>query len=124
MSLSLLSGATSGRTPPGVAHTELHGLGPLDEGRLLRISGLAAGHEEAPGGRSAPSSSGAVSVLEDLGKRWYGLASDTVRGALTGTMRVVTELAQHFRLARRTLNFLTDRHLFAHRTDWFGQPTL
>lgn len=104
-------------------HTELHGLGRLDQGRLLRISGLAAEHEEGPGGRSAPGASGALSVLEDLGKRWYGLASDTVRGPLTGTMPVVTELAEHFGLARRTLNFLTDRHLFTHRTDWFGEPT-
>lgn len=104
-------------------HTELHGLGPLDEGRLLRISGLAAEHEEAPGGRSAPASSGAISVLEALGKRWYGLASHTVRGPLTGTMPVVTDLAERFGLARRTLNFLTDRHLFTHRTDWFGEPT-
>lgn len=105
-------------------HTELHGLGPLDEERLLRISGLANDPEYGPGRRSEPASSGAVSVLEDLGMRWYRLASHTIRGPLTGTMPVVTELAEHFGLARRTLNFLTDRHLFTHRTDWFGELTL
>ncbi|HEV2070087.1 MAG TPA: hypothetical protein VGR26_09865 [Acidimicrobiales bacterium] len=62
-------------------------------------------------------------MLEALGKRWYGLASDTVRGLLTGTMPVVSELAEHFGLARRTRTFLTHRHLFTHRTDWFGEPT-
>lgn len=103
-------------------HTEMHGLGPLDEGRLLRITGVAADPERGPGRRSETTSTGAVTLLESLGQRWYWLASHTSRGPLTGTMPVVAELAEGFPVARRTLNFLTDRHLFAHRTGWFGEP--
>lgn len=104
-------------------HTEMHGLGPLDEGRLLRISGLDAEPQRGAGRRSELPSTGAVSVLERLGKRWYCLASRTTQGPLTGTMPVVAELAERFGVARRTLNFLTDRHVFIHRRDWFGEPT-
>ncbi|MBW3575562.1 MAG: hypothetical protein KY450_11950, partial [Actinobacteria bacterium] len=103
-------------------HTEMHGLGPLDEGRLLRISGLDADPQRGAGGRSELPSTGTVSVLERLGKRWYCLASRTTQGPLTGTMPVVAELAERFGVARRTLNFLTDRHVFIHRRDWFGEP--
>ncbi len=104
-------------------HTEMHGLGPLDEGRLLRISGLTSEPERGAGRRSELPSTGAVSVLERLGKRWYWLASHTARAPLTGTMPVVAELADRFGLARRTLNFLTDRHVFVHGRDWFAEPT-
>jgi hypothetical protein len=103
-------------------HTELHGLGPLDEGRLLRMSGLAAEPQRGPHRVVEPASTGAVGVLERLGQRWYRLAADTTIGPLTGTMPVVAELAEGFAVARRTLNFLTDRHLFVRRTDWFGDP--
>jgi hypothetical protein len=99
-------------------HTEMHGLGPLDEERLLRMSGLPVKRE--PDSRSA-GSSGGVRVLERLGKRWYRLASRTVRGPLTGTMSVVAEVADQFGVARRTLNYLTDRYLFLRRASWFGE---
>ncbi len=99
-------------------HTEMHGLGPLDEGRLLRMSGLPVKRE--PDSRSA-GSSGGVGVLERLGERWYRLASRTVRGPLTGTMSVVAEVADQFGVARRTLNYLTDGYLFLHRARWFGE---
>ncbi len=104
-------------------HTEMHGLGPLDEGRLLRTSGLAAEPEHPPGRGSELGSRGTVGVLERLGERWYWLASHTTRGPLTGTMTVVAELAESFGQARRALNFLTDRHVFTHRTEWFGEPS-
>jgi hypothetical protein len=39
-------------------------------------------------------------------------------------MQVVADIGGRFGLARRTLNFLADRHLFVRRNDWFGQlPT-
>jgi hypothetical protein len=91
-------------------HTELNGIGSLDEQRLLRLSGL----------RSEPGTTGAVATLERLGERWYRLAVRTAHGPLTGTMPVVAEVAQGFSVARRALNYLTDRHLFVHRSTWFG----
>jgi hypothetical protein len=96
-------------------HTELHGLSPLDAARLARRAGLSADDvlERA---------TGAVSLLERLGRRWYGLATRTANPP-TGTMEVVADVGKRFVAARRTLNYLTDRHLFARRTDWFGQPS-
>ena len=102
-------------------HTEIHGLSPLAEGRLLRISGLAVEHDRQ--GRSELASAGAVILLEQLGARWYGLAARSARRPLTGTMPVVAELAERFSAARRTLNFLTERHLFTHRNSWFAEPS-
>jgi hypothetical protein len=93
-------------------HTEAHGLGPHDEGRLLRLSGLPV----------EPRGTGAVEMLEQLGERWYRLAVRTSRAPLTATMRVVAEIGEQFVTARRALNYLTDRYLFARRSEWFGNP--
>jgi hypothetical protein len=38
-------------------------------------------------------------------------------------MRVVSEIGEQFVTARRALNYLTDRYLFARRSQWFGNPT-
>lgn len=94
-------------------HTELHGLGPVDEARLLRLSGLPPEPDR--------DRRGAVDLLERLGERWYRLATRTMRGPLTGSMSVVAEMAERFGPARRTLNYLTDRHLFPRRAGWFGR---
>jgi hypothetical protein len=100
-------------------HTEIHGLGPLDEARLLRLSGLTPERQTHEGWGTTPT--GAVGVLERLGERWYRLASRSV-GPLTGTMPVVAEVAENFGVARRSLNYLTDRYLFVRRSRWFGEP--
>jgi hypothetical protein len=100
-------------------HTELHGLGRLEEGRLVRMSGLVL--DEGDGLRLG-AATGAVGLLERLGERWYDLASRAATGSLRGTMSVVAEVAPRFGLARRTLNYLTDRHLFTGRATWFGEP--
>ncbi|HEX2273304.1 MAG TPA: hypothetical protein VHG90_05475 [Acidimicrobiales bacterium] len=97
-------------------HTERQGLGLLEEGRLVRMSGLVV--DERDGLPLGPAATGTVGLLERLGERWYRLASR----AAGGTTSVVAEVADRFRLARRTLNYLTDRHLFAHRATWFGEP--
>ncbi len=97
-------------------HTEIHGLGPLDEGRLLRMSGLPEREMNL-----SQASTGAVGLLERLGEHWYRRAFRSLRGPLTGTMLVVAEVADRFGPARRTLNYLTDRHLFAGRARWFGE---
>lgn len=98
-------------------HTELNGLGPMDEARLLRMSGLPDREWNLP----PPAPEGAVGILERLGEHWYRLALRSLSGPLTGTMSVVADVAGSFAAARRTLNYLTDRHLFAGRTRWFGQ---
>jgi hypothetical protein len=38
-------------------------------------------------------------------------------------MRVVGEVAERFRQARRVLNLVTDRYLFVLRDRWFSPPT-
>ncbi|MDQ4097445.1 MAG: hypothetical protein M3144_06220 [Actinomycetota bacterium] len=63
-----------------------------------------------------------MGLLERLGERWYRLACRAATGALTGTTSVVAEVAERFGLARRTPNYLTDRHLFTRRATWFGEP--
>jgi hypothetical protein len=97
-------------------HTELNGLAARDEGRLLRLSGL--GGERLPASLGGPT--GTVGLLERLGQRWYQLAARTAR-PLTASMQVVAAVGGSFGEARRTLNYLTDRHLFARRGDWFGE---
>jgi hypothetical protein len=92
-------------------HTELRGLGPLDAGRLVRLSGLAA---------SEPEVTGTVGLLELLGSRWYRRAARAARGPLAGSMQVVVEVAERFGAARRSLNYLADRHLTGRRDDFFA----
>jgi hypothetical protein len=97
-------------------HTELNGLASRDEGRLLRLSGL--GGERLPASLGGPT--GTVGLLERLGQRWYQLAARTAR-PLTASMQVVAAVGGSFGEARRTLNYLTERHLFSRRGDWFGE---
>jgi hypothetical protein len=99
-------------------HTELHGLGPHGEGRLLRFSGLPADAQRVA---AAAAATGTVDLLERLGQRWYGLATRTAHPR-TAAIGVVADVGEHFAAARRTLNYLTDRHLFVRRVDWFGRP--
>jgi hypothetical protein len=97
-------------------HSELHALSPPEEQRLLRRSGVSnPERSDGPG-----SSTGAVSILEELGARWYAIAARSARGPLASMMTVVGEVAQQFGAARRTLNYLTDRYLFPQRTMLFG----
>ena len=57
--------------------------------------------------------------MERQGQHWYRLASEAAPDPPTA---VVAEVAEQFWLARRTLNHLTDRHLFVRRATWFGEP--
>jgi hypothetical protein len=97
-------------------HTALRGLAPTTAPRIWRLSGLSV--DEA---RDLADAS-AVDVLERLGVRSYRLATRTAARPPTASMRVVADIAESFGLARRTLNYLTDRHLFARRTGWFFEP--
>jgi hypothetical protein len=82
--------------------------GPVRTARLRRAAGLPAG--DGP--------DDAVALLEHLGRRWYRLAGRAA-AAPTAGLAVVGEVADRFGQARRVLNLLTDRHLFAHRARWF-----
>jgi hypothetical protein len=64
---------------------------------------------------------GSVPYLEVLGAQCYRQACASAAG-LTASMAVVGEVADGFSRARRVLNFMTERHLFAERERWFGGP--
>jgi hypothetical protein len=104
-------------------HTAMRALAPIDTARLLRAARLASGAGDPRGGRAeSVEPAGPVALLEHLGRRWYRLACDTAPSP-TGAMRVVGEVAERFRQARRVLNLVTDRHLFVLRDRWFSPPT-
>lgn len=62
---------------------------------------------------------GAVGLLERLGRRSYRAVAEVIREPAVDTARAVGEVAERFGDARRVLNFLTDRHLFPFRDEWF-----
>ncbi len=102
-------------------HTATSGFGPVGEARLLRAGRLAA--TKWPEGGSAPMAlgeSGAVGLLEELGRRWYRLCADAVPPPRSRDLDVVVELSTRFVQGRRILNLVTDRYLFPLRERWFG----
>jgi hypothetical protein len=62
---------------------------------------------------------GAVGLLQRLGRRSYRAVAEVIREPAVDTARAVGEVAERFGDARRVLNFLTDRHLFPFRDEWF-----
>jgi hypothetical protein len=58
-------------------------------------------------------------LLEQLGRRAYRIAQ---KGADRGTPMagVLADVSENFAVARRVLNFLTDRYLYPMRRQWFG----
>ena len=87
---------------------------PVALSRLVRLSGL--------GGAPAEGLSG-LELLEELGRRFYGLAVDcapSLGAPSTVGLRGVDEIAQRFPDARRALNVVTDWYLFPLRGRWFG----
>lgn len=92
-------------------HTALHGFGPVRTAQLLRSVGAPGQAADA-----AP-----VTMLEQLGVRWYRLAADSAI-ATTAQTRLVREVADRFAAARRVLNLLADRYLMPARNPWFSDP--
>jgi hypothetical protein len=95
-------------------HSALLDVGPVALSRLARLSALQGAPAEDLSG---------VELVEELGRRFYGLAvrSARSRGAPTTVgLTVVEQIAQRFRDARRTLNVVTDWYLFPLRRRWFG----
>jgi hypothetical protein len=95
-------------------HSALLDVGPVALSRLARLSRLQGSPADGFDG---------LELLEELGRRFYGLAVRSARshGApLTAGLTVVGEIAESFRTARRTLNVVTDWYLFPLRERWFG----
>jgi len=92
-------------------------LGPVDAGRLLRITGLPGPQRERLA--AAP----AIELLEHLGARWYRIACD-LAPVTTARLSVAGDVADRFRQARRVLNHLADRYLLSAGQAWFAPPAL
>jgi hypothetical protein len=104
-------------------HVARRGFGSVEEGRLRRAGGIGGRREQiAPGdpGWVGFGDPGAVGLLEQLGRTWYRAAFELLAPPVPVTMAAVGELPERFGQARRILNLVTDRFLFAHRDRWFG----
>jgi hypothetical protein len=84
--------------------------------RALRAAEVAQERAEPRDGEL-----GMLAYLERLGARCYRQACATARSTTTA-LAVVHEVADEFSHARRVLNFITDRYLFATRDRWFSPP--
>jgi hypothetical protein len=71
------------------------------------------------GDRAAAEDRDGIWLLEALGRRAYRVAEQAAdrRSAMAG---VLAEVSQNFAVARRMLNFMTDRYLFPLRRQWFA----
>jgi hypothetical protein len=101
-------------------HTARQGFGPIAEGRLLRAGRIRRPDDATlTGGAAGMGDAGAVGLLEQLGRRWYRLAHDTIPSPVPADVRVLGEVAERFGEARRILNLVTDTYLFPFRDRWF-----
>jgi hypothetical protein len=96
-------------------YASAHALGPVNAARLLRAAQLPAAQQERLAATPA------IELLEHLGARWYRAARDLAPVA-TARLAVVGEVADQFQQARRVLNHVADRYLFAPGNPWFAQP--
>jgi hypothetical protein len=97
-------------------NTALLEVSPVALSRLTRLSRLHGSPAEAFEG---------LELMEELGRRFYGLAVRAARshGApQTLGLSVVGQIADNFRDTRRALNVVTDWYLFPIRERWYGQP--
>ena len=58
-------------------------------------------------------------LLETLGRRAYRIAQQAADRS-TAMAGVLAEVSENFAIARRVLNFITDRYLFPMRRQWFA----
>jgi hypothetical protein len=104
-------------------HVARRGFGPIEEGRLIRSSGRAAGREMTPSRdprNTVVGDRGAVGLLEQLGRRWYRAAFASLPHPIAENVAVIGELPERFDEARRMLGYVTEHFLFPHRDKWFG----
>ncbi len=72
-----------------------------------------------PTGREQAEGRDGIWLLEQLGRRAYRIAQQGADrgGPMAG---VLADVSENFAVARRVLNFLTDRYLYPMRRQWFG----
>lgn len=97
-------------------HATLYGVGPVSVARLLRSAQVPAAEYERLA--TVP----AIELLEQLGARWYRAAYG-LAPVRTARLDVVADVAGRFQQARRVLNHIADRYLFATDQPWFAPPT-
>ncbi len=100
------------------------GFGPVDQGRLLRASRVGVGPPRRAGAASGRPVAGededAVTLLGQLGRRWYHGAFRLLVGPVPANVAVIGEMPERFNDARRILGVMAERFLFPHREQWFG----
>ncbi len=96
-------------------YATLYGVGPAGVARLLRAAQVPAAERERLA--TAP----AIELLEQLGARWYRAAYG-LAPVRTDRLDVVADVAGRFQQARRVLNHIADRYLFAADHPWFAPP--
>ena len=97
-------------------HATLYGAGPVAVARLLRAAHVPAAEYERL------STVPAIELLEQLGARWYRAAYG-LAPVRTARLDVVADVAGRFQQARRVLNHVADRYLFATDHPWLAPPT-
>ncbi len=97
-------------------HTASRAFRPIDLHRLGRAAEVGGTSGETLG--EALESRGGVGLLDQLGARWYRLAARAQAPATP----LLEAIADRFVQARRALNVLADRHLFAVARGWFPAP--
>ena len=96
-------------------YATLYGVGPASVARLLRAAQVTGPERERLA--TAP----AIELLEQLGARWYRAACG-LAPVRTARLDVVADVAGRFQQARRVLNHIADRYLFAADHPWFAPP--
>ena len=96
-------------------YATLYGVGPASVARLLRAAQVPAAEQERLA--TVP----AIELLEQLGARWYR-AAHHLAPVHTARLDVVADVAGRFQQARRVLNHIADRYLFATDHPWFAPP--
>jgi hypothetical protein len=96
-------------------YATLYGVGPASVARLLRAAQVPAAEQERLA--TVP----AIELLEQLGARWYR-AAHHLAPVRTARLDVVADVAGRFQQARRVLNHIADRYLFAADHPWFAPP--
>jgi hypothetical protein len=96
-------------------YATLYGVGPARVAGLLRAARVPAAEQAQLA--TVP----AIELLEELGARWYRAACG-LAPVRTARLDVVADVAASFRPARRVLNHIADRYLFAPGQSWFAPP--
>lgn len=97
-------------------HTFGPAFGPIHVERLLRDARVVRDEE-----KDRLSAAPGLELMEHLGTRWYRRACE-LAAVRTRRLAVVAEVADSFRAARRVLNHVADRYLFADGEAGFAPP--